>query len=106
MQLSHLHTSPYISIDYASILIPMTLLTTPQDRHPSTSPIIDTLGSDGSAYEQGRKTKAKNSWRGENLAMPKHPAIWKLVKVGSGGILPDIGPHRFPTDTINSSRWE
>jgi len=29
MQLSHLYTSPYISIDYASILIPMTLLTTP-----------------------------------------------------------------------------
>jgi len=49
MQLSHLHTSPYISIDYASILIPMTLLTTPQDRHPSTGPIIDTIN--GSRWE-------------------------------------------------------
>jgi len=32
--------------------------------------------------------------------MPKHLAIWKLVKVGSGEILPVIGPHRFPTNFI------
>jgi len=57
------------------------------------------------AYEQETK-EGKNSWRGENLAMPKHLAIWKLVKVGSGKILPDIGPHRFPAGTLRISyRW-
>jgi len=44
-----------------------------------------------------RKLEGKKSWRGENLSMPKHLAIWKLLKVGSGEILPNIWSHRFPT---------